>query len=805
MAIEEHSRVKIISKAQHPLVHPASEIGYANPAAPGGTSMGAALDYLFAVLYPTEKPSVANVAALPAGGNALNDYRVVLDDGDGRAAAYRWEQREGEAVASWHKVADYDWSSDGVISGFYQKTLDMYVAKWGYDDLDGSGSPLTGVNAGQHVYGGKTSGKNLTFHANSGDGVGAATGYVQFADNARPTVHDTYDFGTTAIRWHQVWTTLLSAGTLTLGSGSIADSSHAISFGDNALTTTGAVSAASHIASTFAVGTPGFTFTGDLTTGLYQPATSQVGVGVTGANVATFKATGLEIIPGSSVAPSLRFSDTTTGLYRPGLNQWGLATAGVSRLTVDAAGFGLYSATLMAWDTAQSRVGIGRADPQTDFHVYKAGSLKARLEGVNSTAANAPTFQFYRARAAGANLASSDDVAFIDQWGMIGGGYAWLSGIQSRYRGDGTTQFADLIFATANGGTPAERMRIRYDGNLGINVSDPTSKLHVSGGAAIDNLGFLTNTISTSNTDGNLTFAPNGAGLVKSSASFLATADNTKDLGASATRWGTLYLGTAIGDGTNTVPIATLMSLRAINTGVGTGYSIFWDGTKWVASAPDTEITHSTLSGLTTGDAGHTQFAMLAGRSGGQALYGSALASEDLTLSSTSHATKGTLWWGSNFKPLVDATYDIGDSSHQVKDAYIAGQLFGARFANYTTVGRPAASASFPGRQYWDTTTNDLMVDIGGTWRKVSAERYVNQDAAGWVSGATTAVTYTVDGTVTPANGQVSDARNCVWALKDNTNAYKQILADITMTQTTVTVTVGIALAAGTYTLVGIG
>lgn len=55
-------------------------------------------------------------------------------------------------------------------------------------------------------------------------------------------------------------------------------------------------------------------------------------------------------------------------------------------------------------------------------------------------------------------------------------------------------------------------------------------------------------------------------------------------------------------------------------------------------------ITHSTLAGLTTGDAGHTQFALLAGRSGGQTLNGDTAAAGNLALISTANATKGNVF-----------------------------------------------------------------------------------------------------------------------------------------------------------------
>lgn len=54
-----------------------------------------------------------------------------------------------------------------------------------------------------------------------------------------------------------------------------------------------------------------------------------------------------------------------------------------------------------------------------------------------------------------------------------------------------------------------------------------------------------------------------------------------------------------------------------------------------------TGLNHSLLSNLSADD--HTQYALLAGRSGGQTLYGSNLASEDLTLDSTSNGTKGKI------------------------------------------------------------------------------------------------------------------------------------------------------------------
>lgn len=65
-----------------------------------------------------------------------------------------------------------------------------------------------------------------------------------------------------------------------------------------------------------------------------------------------------------------------------------------------------------------------------------------------------------------------------------------------------------------------------------------------------------------------------------------------------------------------------------------------------IAAIVGTAIDHNTLTSLTVGDV-HTQYAFLAGRSGGQSLRGGTAASNNLTLSSTSNATKGKILLGS--------------------------------------------------------------------------------------------------------------------------------------------------------------
>jgi hypothetical protein len=185
-----------------------------------GTTVKAALDLIFAVLYPNTKAAVDFYSDLPLTGNDLNDYRLVLDDGDGKAAGYRWEQREGDSAPAWYKVHDMDWSNDAILAALMDQTLDLYVSKYGRQDLDVNGDPLTGVFAGQNVYGGTSSGSNLTLHANAGDPSDAPadqTGYIQFNDDARPTYDASFDMGTSLERFRNAY----FSGDLSDGTNSI--------------------------------------------------------------------------------------------------------------------------------------------------------------------------------------------------------------------------------------------------------------------------------------------------------------------------------------------------------------------------------------------------------------------------------------------------------------------------------------------------------------------------------------------------------------------------------------------------------
>jgi hypothetical protein len=157
--------------------------------------------------------SGANITILPG------DTKVVYSDGAGAGAAFI------DAFASL-SVVDLIVGGDIDLEG----SIDVNgTANLDIVDIDGAVNMattalVTGVlttTATQVATGGITSGSDIISDTDSTDSLGS-----------------------TGVRWLKGWFDSLTAGTLTIGSGSVTDSSGAISFGDENITTTGIVTAA---------------------------------------------------------------------------------------------------------------------------------------------------------------------------------------------------------------------------------------------------------------------------------------------------------------------------------------------------------------------------------------------------------------------------------------------------------------------------------------------------------------------------------------------------------------------------------
>ena len=205
--------------------------------ATNGSTVKAALDWLFAVLYPNTKTAVDTPADLPLEDNEINDYRVVLDDGNGQPAGYRWFKKESDPEPRWYKIFDMQWSSDSILAGLMDKAQFHFVYKDGRMELDHDGNPLTGELAGQHIYGGTDADSHLTLHPNSGDESDQPedqTGFIQLGGHARPLHDDAFDLGDGTRRFRDLFFTRnLTDGTVWITLDELIDAyNHATSLGN---------------------------------------------------------------------------------------------------------------------------------------------------------------------------------------------------------------------------------------------------------------------------------------------------------------------------------------------------------------------------------------------------------------------------------------------------------------------------------------------------------------------------------------------------------------------------------------------
>ena len=174
--------------------------------------------------------------------------------------------------------------------------------------------------------------------------------------------------------------------------------------------------------------------------------------------------TATALLPDGTVgAPGLTFaSETDSGLYRIAANTLGIATSGTERVEISDTGIiineggddadvrieGNSDANLVFIDAGNDRVGIGTSSPSEVLHVDSGSDI------------NAAVFQ-----ASSASLAELQLIAGSDATDRI------------RLRSDTSNNF--MIF---NG--DSESVRIDSSGNVGINTTSPSSKLHVYDGAS---------------------------------------------------------------------------------------------------------------------------------------------------------------------------------------------------------------------------------------------------------------------------------------------------------------------------------
>ncbi len=380
---------------------------------------------------------------------------------------------------------------------------------------------------------------------------------------------------------------------------------------------------------------------------------------------------------------------------------------------------------------SDGNVGIGTVTPSTNLHIREdGGTAQMRLEA--NTDGGFPYVSGVRSRgttAAPTALTANNVMLAIDGFGYDGTGNANQVGISFRSSEiwNATDKGSRITFDVTQNGTTtkAEVMRIENDGRVGIGDTTPDAKLDVEGriisgpnGTAAGDAGSIVLSELAANGSNYIGFRSPDS-VTANTIFELPDGDGSSGQVLTTDGSGVLTWTTSSGGDITGVTTAADSGLTGGAASGDASLSLDVTGTTDLSASPDTadsflvydssagalrevtiielmgSIDHGSLPGLTDDD--HTQYALLAGRSGGQTLIGGTDASDNLTIDSTSNATKGDIILNStggnvgigitNPTTTLDINADRGATAGiQIRDADDSGN-WRLRFRNSSPSG----------------------------------------------------------------------------------------------------------------------
>jgi hypothetical protein len=308
------------------------------------------------------------------------------------------------------------------------------------------------------------------------DTSGAAVSQVQIGDGFfRPTTDSDVSLGTTALRFSDFFTDSITSGTLTLAAGSITDSSGAISFGNENLSTTGTLASGALTVTGAATATTTFTAASDLAIGTGSVTSASGAISFGNENLTT---TGTLAAGATTVTGALRGTNLGVNMAA-NTNAIAVTTSAVSKAFLQGINSTGNSGVLFDEDSggdarlvAYNAAGAAKVLLHSDGDSYLLGGNVGI--GVTPITSFAPVFQITGTDPA---LLITDSATAVDYAGIY-----ISSGSAKMYYDDAAT--FDIGTASDNAITGfASKFHISASGNVGIGMT-PLQDFSLAGTAA---------------------------------------------------------------------------------------------------------------------------------------------------------------------------------------------------------------------------------------------------------------------------------------------------------------------------------
>ena len=161
------------------------------------------------------------------------------------------------------------------------------------------------------------------------------------------------------------------------------------------------------------IGTPSLNF-GDAATGIYRTALNQIGITTNGSLITYWSTTGLlmntgaiSALAGSVGTPAINLSDTTTGFYRPGANQIGMTVSGTNIATWSSTGLALNNLDITGVVNL-----AGTLSTATQPNITSVGTSGVNLRLTGNIGINAVPFDAFTAVSIGGTSSYFDLIQF---------------------------------------------------------------------------------------------------------------------------------------------------------------------------------------------------------------------------------------------------------------------------------------------------------------------------------------------------------------------------------------------------------